>query len=127
MLPMNRMFATIALLGIALADANAAGDEAAMKRLSLERGCSTCHSDKEVRPSASSTLASAPSWPEIAKRYRGRRDAEDLLTRLVVTGSDPGTRHWSGKAAFVSMLPNDVQVTPDEARSLVRWILAWPQ
>ena len=98
-----------------------------MKRLSIERGCTTCHSDKEIKPSPASTLPSAPSWPEIARRYRAQPGAEDKLTAIVRTGTAKGTRHWSKQAAFVAMLPNDAEVTPEESRALVRWILAWPQ
>jgi hypothetical protein len=39
-----------------------------------------------------------------------------------VSGSQSGKRHWE-KSAFTAMLPNDVQVTPEEARSMVHWIL----
>ena len=98
-----------------------------MRRLAVDRGCYTCHAEKAVPPSANSTLPSAPSWPEIARRYRGRADAEDYLTGIVISGTGKGKRHWPNEAAFASMLPNDAEVTPEEARSLVKWILAAPQ
>ena len=113
------------LLAVA-AGAGAAGAADDMKRMSIEKGCTTCHSDKEIKPSATSTLPSAPSWPEIARRYRSQPGAEDKLTAIVQAGTPKGARHWSREAAFTSMLPNDAEVTPEEARTLVRWILAGP-
>lgn len=77
-----------------------------------------------MNPFPASIIASAPSWREIAARYRGRAEAEDQLTRAVIGGSDPGRRHWRNQAAFANMLPNEAQVAPDEARAIVRWILS---
>jgi len=122
--PAGLAVAAASLAVVAFAQPPSSGDD--MKRLSIERGCTTCHSDKAIKPSPSSTLPSAPSWPEIAKRYRGQAGAEDKLAAIVQTGTPKGTRHWSREAAFASMLANDAEVTPEEARSLVRWILAWP-
>lgn len=96
----------------------------AMSGLAVERGCTACHREEPVAGGSDGIIARAPSWKEIAARYRGHADAEDRLTRLVIGGSDPGERHWKNRAAFAKMLPNTVEVTPDEARALVRWILS---
>ena len=98
-----------------------------MQRLAADRGCALCHAEKPAAQGAGTTLAAAPSWAEIARRYRGRLEAEDSLTRLVLGGSDPDRRHWKNQAAFASMLQNEPATTPAEARALVRWILARPQ
>jgi cytochrome c len=101
-----------------------ATDADAMKLLAEERGCTTCHQEKPVPKGSNAIIASAPSWREIAARYRGRPDAEAQLAIEVVGGTDPKARHWKNQAAFTSMLPNEVAVTDEEARSLVRWILS---
>ena len=98
-----------------------APDDPNIARLAADRGCSLCH--PAVPPRGDSVAPSAPSWQEIASRYRGRKDAEDDLTRIVISGSDPASRHWKEHAAFTQMLPNAIEVTPEEARSLVRWVL----
>ncbi|HEX7606067.1 MAG TPA: c-type cytochrome [Usitatibacter sp.] len=101
-----------------------AADADAMRLLAEERGCTTCHQERAVPKGSKTIIASAPSWREIAARYRGRADAEAQLAREVVGGTDPRDRHWKNQAAFTSMLPNEVAVSDDEARSLVRWILS---
>jgi cytochrome c551/c552 len=121
------MKALVCFLGIALAAAGAAqarGDDAAMARLARDRGCAVCHNEKPAAPGA--IIASAPSWREIAARYRGKPGAEEELVRLVIRGTDADRRHWKNSSAFASMPPNEVETTPDEARVLVRWILSRP-
>lgn len=120
----NRSIVIIAGLG---ACAQASGADDAIRRLAIDRGCYTCHSESSDAPSANSALPPAPSWIEISRRYRGKEGAEDRLMKIVVTGSDPRDRHWKKQAAFAFMLPNDVEVTPEEARSIVRWILDRPK
>ena len=104
--------------------AASAGEGDAMKLLADERGCTTCHQENPVPKGSKTIIASAPSWREIAARYRGRAGAEAQLASEVVGGTDPQVRHWKNQAAFTSMLPNEVAVSDDEARSLVRWILS---
>lgn len=99
-----------------------AEDAGDVSRLAADRGCALCHHDRPAR--ADAAVASAPSWPEIAARYRGKPGAENELTHLVLAGTDPQHRHWANQAAFASMPPNRVEVTPEEARILVRWILS---
>jgi cytochrome c551/c552 len=76
--------------------------------------------------SAAAILPAAPSWREIAAKYRRSTGAEEQLERLVVGGSELGARHWKNVASFAEMPPNAAQVSAAEARSLVRWILAFP-
>ena len=101
-----------------------AADAEAMRLLAEERGCTTCHQENPVPKGSKAIIASAPSWHEIAARYRGRAGAEAQLAREVVGGTDPKDRHWKNQAAFTSMLPNEVAVSDDDARSLVHWILS---
>jgi cytochrome c551/c552 len=95
-----------------------------MARLARERGCAICHRGQP--PGPGSIIASAPSWHEIAARYRGKPAAQEQLTREVIGGTDADRRHWKNSAAFASMPANQVETTPEEARALVRWILARP-
>jgi cytochrome c551/c552 len=97
-------------------------DEHDARQLATERGCMLCHA--EIGAPVIQTPPAAPSFRDIAARYRNRADAEEVLTRTVINGSSPDERHWARSAAFASMLPNEQEATPDEARTLVRWILS---
>lgn len=74
---------------------------------------------------ADASLATAPSWEQVASRYRDVPGAQERLARLVLTGSDPNDRHWKGNAAFDRMLSNEIATTPEEASMLVHWILSF--
>jgi cytochrome c len=102
--------------------AHAADEDPA--QLAVARGCVACHRADRV---AQSQLAPAPSWQDVADRYRGKPDALKQLTAVVLAGSTwrPSERHWAGKAQLGAMPPNtDINLRPEEARRLVRWILA---
>ena len=122
---MNPLIFSLALTALASTAATAGCDEAAMRQLMVDRSCSLCHSETSPPRLANSVPPYAPSWQEVAKRYRGRPTAEDRLVDVILNGSDPSHRHWSGDA-FTSMLPNAPTITPQEARTLVRWILSVP-
>ena len=110
----------------ALEAAAAVVQETRVDRLAAERGCDACHAAPASSARAGrSVLASAPTYREIAARYRGRGGAEEALMHTVLEGTE--RRHWQGQAAFVAMVPNAPGTTPDEARALVRWILAQPR
>jgi cytochrome c551/c552 len=93
-----------------------------MNRLAADSGCTLCHSAGPVRSKDVVPLR-APSWSEIAERYRNRPGAEDKLVAIVVGGSGPGGRHWAGKTGGVEMPANRVEIKEEDARSLIRWIL----
>ena len=97
-----------------------------LRVLAGERGCTLCHRGVPAPREADSALPLAPSWTEIAARYRAQPDAEEKLTRTVIEGADPADRHWKDRQDFVRMGGNAPHVTPDEARALVRWILSTP-
>ena len=112
-----------ASLGLA-ACATAGGDPRSTERgadLAVAAGCNTCHADRAAP--AGSPPPVAPAWSEIAARYRARPDAAEALVPVVIGGSDE--RHWKG-SPFVSMLPNERALCAEEARQVVRWILAQP-
>jgi cytochrome c len=108
--------------------APALADEAAMGKLAAERGCANCHREAPAAQGWDKLVPLTPSWREIAVRYRASAGAEDALTTIVLSGTGParGDRHWKGVASIPGMPPNRVEVTPAEARDLVRWILSKP-
>ncbi len=95
----------------------------AMYRLATERGCLACHALQPGAKRADGLPPIAPAWIDIAKRYRDDPGASERLTRAVMAGSNPKSRHWAGKVSEANMPPNAGVVTQREARALVNWIL----
>ena len=95
----------------------------AMLKLATDSGCMTCHSILPIPKRADGLPPIAPAWRDIAIKYRDDPGAADRLTRTVMTGSNPSSRHWAGKVSLVTMPPNAVAVTEADARALVNWIL----
>ena len=97
-----------------------------MRALSAKAGCANCHREARAAAGWDKLIPLTPSWREIAVRYRGAKGAEDKLTAVVLQGSGTqrGERHWEGVASIPNMPPNEIEVTPAQARELVRWILA---
>ncbi len=99
--------------GLVMASGSARADEGA--DLAKARECMSCHAlDKEVV---------GPAFKSVAKKYKGKAQAEEMLVKTVVKGSpDAGGFHWGTKK-----MPSPgarVAVNEDEARVLVRWVLA---
>ncbi len=92
-------------------------------------GCTLCHQSAPRADSGATRRERAPTWDTIAARYRDDPRAEDRLTKIVLSGTGPlpADRHWRGKILLSEMPPNDVQVSPAQARTLVRWILDHPR
>jgi len=116
---------TLGLL-IALPSIARSAEATGMRGLIGERGCTVCHRDAPTSPGANGATPLAPSWKEIAAQYRGQPDVERRLTRIVIQGADPRERHWKNRQEFAQMAGNMRQITSDEARAMVRWILATP-
>ena len=116
--------ATAALLSVATTvHATPAEYGEAMLKLATERGCMACHSILPAPKRADGLPPIAPAWRDIAIKYRDDPLASQRLTRTVMTGSDPASRHWTGKVSDVVMPPNAAVVTEGEARMLVNWLL----
>jgi cytochrome c len=99
-------FLTVA--GVMLAfGANAAPDAAKAKALAQAKNCLACH--------AVSTKLVGPAYTEIAKKYKGNKDAEAALIKKVIGGG-------GGVWGTIPMPPNPVK--EDEAKLLVEWILS---
>jgi len=99
------------------------GSDTTMLALARTSGCMTCH---QVDPGAKGPEGLppvGPAWRDVAAKYRGRSDALEQLTHVVMTGSNPYDSHWKGKASGLAMPPNAVAIKEADARTLVRWIL----
>lgn len=73
-----------------------------------QKHCLACHtSDAEMR---------APLWASIAEHYKGDKEAITKLSEKVIQGS-------SGSFGSTKMPPQYKNITPDEAKYLVEWIL----
>jgi cytochrome c len=82
-----------------------------------------CHTLVPAPKRADGLPPIAPAWRDIALKYRDDPGAAQRLKRIVMTGSDPKSRHWSGKVSEANMPPNAGVVTEREARALVDWLL----
>src|SRR5664279_35342 len=98
-----------------------------MEELASAKGCYLCHRAKPPKRNPDDLLPFAPSWKDIAQRYRRQKGAEDRLIQIVLEGSgnDGKDRHWKGKVSEVGMFPNSQQVDEIQAKNLVHWILSF--
>lgn len=97
------------LLAIASVAAGFAVSAPAMADLALatSKNCMACHAiDKKVV---------GPSYKEVAAKYAGQKDAPAKLAEKVLKG---GAGAWGPVP-----MPANTQVTPDEAKKLVAWVL----
>ena len=75
--------------------------------LATAKNCMACHAvDKKLV---------GPSYKEVAAKYAGQNDAADKLAVKVIKG---GAGVWGPVP-----MPANAQVTPDEAKKLIAWIL----
>ena len=97
-----------------------------MLKLADEKSCTLCHRSEPRKVSAEELLPFAPAWKDIARKYRGQKDAEDKLTRIVLGGTraSPDGHHWQNKVQDPLMLANAPEINEADARRLVRWILS---
>jgi cytochrome c len=120
---LNRAVAALALAAAPTAHSTPQEYGEAMFKLATARGCMACHGLLPGPKRADGLPPIAPPWREIAARYRDDPAASERLTRTVLAGSDPKSRHWAGKVSDVTMPPNAGVVTESEARALVNWLL----
>ena len=94
---------TAAVLGGLFVSMPALADAA----LATAKNCTSCHAiDKKVL---------GPSYKDVAAKYSGQADAADKLTNKIMKG---GAGVWGPVP-----MPANAQVSADEARKLVTWIL----
>ena len=76
-------------------------------QLATAKNCLDCHAiDKKLV---------GPSYKDVAAKYAGQKDAADKLAAKVMKG---GSGVWGPVP-----MPANTQVSPDEAKKLVAWIL----
>ncbi|MEO6015694.1 MAG: c-type cytochrome [Polaromonas sp.] len=76
-------------------------------QLATAKNCMACHAvDKKLV---------GPAYKDVAAKYAGQKDAVDKLSAKVIKG---GSGVWGPVP-----MPANTQVTPDEAKKLVSWIL----
>lgn len=77
-------------------------------QLATAKNCMACHAvDKKLV---------GPSYKDVAAKYAGQKDSADKLAAKVIKG---GAGAWGPVP-----MPANPQVTPDEAKKLVAWILS---
>ena len=75
--------------------------------LATAKNCMACHAvDKKLV---------GPSYKDVAAKYAGQQDAVEKLSAKVIKG---GSGVWGPIP-----MPANAQVTPDEAKKLIAWIL----
>ena len=101
---MKRTFSALAsTLLFAVAATPALADMA----LATAKNCMACHAvDKKLV---------GPSYKDVAAKYTGQQDAVEKLSAKVIKG---GSGVWGPIP-----MPANAQVTPDEAKKLVAWIM----
>ena len=77
------------------------------QKLAVAKNCMSCHAaDKKLV---------GPSYKDVAAKYAGQRDAVDKLAVKIIKG---GAGVWGPVP-----MPSNAQVSQDEAKQLVSWIL----
>ncbi len=99
-------------LGTALCASTAnAADAAAAETLARQNGCLKCHAVDKAKE--------APSYKEIAAKYKGKPDAEDTLIKHITSAA---------KVKFADGHEEEHKVVktkdPKELKNLVGWILS---
>lgn len=85
--------------------------------LAQKSGCLACHRGV--------AKLNGPAYTEVAAKYAGQKDAEDILVRHITQGTGPTGVGWmqAGKAVLPFMPPNTT-VSPQDAHKLAKWVLA---
>jgi cytochrome c len=77
--------------------------------LAQKGGCLACHGiDKKIL---------GPSYKDVAAKYKGQKDAEEMLVKKVKAGG-------SGVWGPMPMPPNTGKLSDDEFKAVVAWVLA---
>ena len=101
---MKRMFTVVATLAAGIAVTTPA---LADMQLATAKNCMACHAvDKKLV---------GPSYKDVAAKYAGQADAVEKLSLKVIKG---GSGVWGPVP-----MPANTQVSADEAKKLVAWIL----
>jgi cytochrome c len=109
---MKMIFALTAACGLmtSASIANAAVDAAAAQAALKESGCMTCHAVDKTK--------SATSFKDVAKKYKGKADAQDKLVKHVTL--KPMVEKDGEKMPHKALKNTD----PAAVTNVVQWILA---
>ena len=88
------------MVAVTAVAALASGAAVAQEALAKSSGCMNCH--------AVDTKKMGPSFKDVAAKYKGKADAEATLVAKLTSGKGHP----------------EVKASPDDAKSLVKWILA---
>jgi cytochrome c len=117
--------AVLALLGLAAAPAWAdPKTDGQMRILATNSGCFICHHVETGALGPNGMKPIGPNWEDVSLRYKGKPDPTEALVQTVLRGSNAYSSHWAGKVSGIAMPPNSVAISEEDARRLVRWILA---
>jgi cytochrome c len=104
---MKKIVMIAATTAMMLACSAYAVDADKAKALAQSKNCLACHAiDKKLV---------GPAYTEVAKKYKGNKDAEAALVKKVINGG-------GGVWGTIPMPPNPVK--EDEAKMLVEWVLS---
>lgn len=105
---MKQILAAISALATLAAGVGFSTPALADMQLATAKNCMACH--------AVSKKLVGPSYTDVAAKYAGQADAADKLAVKVMKG---GSGVWGPIP-----MPANPQVSPDEAKKLVAWILS---
>ncbi|CAN0388908.1 unnamed protein product [Phaeothamnion confervicola] len=104
---MKKLMMIAAAAGLMLSFGAHAADAEKAKALAQSKNCLACHAvDKKLV---------GPAYTEVAKKYKGNKDAEAMLIKKIINGG-------GGVWGTIPMPPNPVK--EEESKLLVEWILS---
>jgi cytochrome c len=115
-LTINNVAASLgfAALGLLCAGKAFAVDEEAAKALARQNKCLQCHAIDKKKD--------GPAYKEVAAKYRGKKDAEEILIHHITSGEKAKFEdgHEEEHKIVKTSPPKDM----DQIRNLVQWVLA---
>lgn len=95
-----------------------AGAAQADEALAKTKGCLACHTVE--------AKVLGPSYKAVAKKYKGKKDAEATLAQHILKGTPmPAGMGWQKEGqASLPFMPANASVSPAEASKLAKWILS---
>ena len=109
-------YVTVLALGVFLSTPAAF----ASMELSDKYECTDCHK-LDVKPGATRKKKEGPSYKEIAKEYKGKKDAEKHLVESIKKGSKDV---WAKKLGKKTEMDAEEDIPVKDAEGIVKWILA---
>lgn len=112
-MPPARWSGFVAAAIVSAAGLPAAANAQANEALAKSKNCFACHAiDRKLV---------GPAYKDVARRYAGRAGSEAALVDKVLKGSRGA---WAKELGADIPMPPNTLVKPDEAATLVNWILS---